>query len=108
MVVTAVAAQSFTIVVYNVENLHDADGVAVYDDYQPTLYGSAHVITKVTNIASILARFRGGEGPDIVLLQEIEIDQTPSREAFDPAAFVREQSTVPLASLRNANSLPAA
>ena len=104
----AFAAQSFTIVVYNVENLHDADGVAVYDDYQPALYGSAHVVTKVTNVASVLARFRNGEGPDIVLLQEVEIDQTPGRAAFDPVAFVKEQSTVRLASLKDAASLPEA
>lgn len=31
-------ARPFSVVVYNVENLHDADGVAAYDDYQPALY----------------------------------------------------------------------
>ena len=29
------AARPFTALVYNVHNLHDVDGVAAYDDYQP-------------------------------------------------------------------------
>ena len=49
-------ARPFTVVVYNVENLHDADGVAVYDDYQPAAYTQAHALTKVKNIASVIAR----------------------------------------------------
>ena len=47
------SAQSFTVAVYNVENLHDADGVAVYDDYQSDTYTPAHVATKATNAAKI-------------------------------------------------------
>ncbi len=106
--VTLGAAQSFTIVAYNVENLHDADGVAVYDDYQPNIWTPAHVVTKVRNIASILQRFRSGEGPDIVLFQEIEIDQTPNADGVDAAAFVASQSGVTLAGLAEAAELPAA
>jgi len=80
------AAVPFTVVVYNAENLHDADGVALYDDYQPGVYTPRHLATKVTNAAAILTQFRSGAGPDIVLLQEMEIDQTPgptpSADAF--------------------------
>lgn len=82
--------QTFTVVIYNVENLHDADGVAVYDDYQPTLYRPAHVATKARNIAHTLQRFRGGAGPDLVLLQEIEIDQTPASTVEDPARWLEQ------------------
>ncbi len=107
-VATGMAAQSFTIAVYNVENLHDADGVAVYDDFQPALWSHRHVVTKVRNIASILQRFRGGEGPDIVLLQEIEIDQTPAADAAGVVERVAGQADVTLAGLATATELPAA
>lgn len=84
------AAEStpFTVVIYNMENLHDADGVAVYDDYQPEVYTPRHMATKVTNAASLMTRFRGGEGPDIILFNEIEIDQTPSSSVDDVRAFL--------------------
>ncbi|MCF3648286.1 endonuclease/exonuclease/phosphatase family protein [Synoicihabitans lomoniglobus] len=93
------AAQSFTVVVYNVENLHDADGVAVYDDYQPDHYRPAHVVTKVSNIAAILQKFRGGAGPDIVMLQEIEIDQTPESRVGALEDFVISARATPLSAL---------
>lgn len=85
-------ARPFTVVVYNVENLHDADGVAVYDDYQPAAYTQAHALTKVKNIASVIARFSAGQGPDIVLFQEIEIDHTPGKTAPDYAAILKRYS----------------
>ncbi|WP_221031828.1 endonuclease/exonuclease/phosphatase family protein [Actomonas aquatica] len=103
---TVLAGHSFTIVTYNVENLHDADGVAVYDDFQPELYSHRHVITKVRNVASILSRFRQGEGPDIVLLQEIEIDQTPGAADWDQAAWLEATRGVTLASLAEMATLP--
>lgn len=106
--ISGFAAQSFTVVVYNVENLHDADGVAVYDDYQPALYTPRHVITKVRNIASILQRFRQGEGPDIVLLQEVEIDQTPGAGEFDLEGFLAAQAGISLAELAQRTDLPVA
>ena len=74
--VAVAAARPFTVVVYNVENLFDLDGRAHYEDYQPAQYRAAHARTKLTNIAEVLARFNDGAGPDIILFQEIEIDQT--------------------------------
>lgn len=71
-------ARPFTVVVYNVENLFDADGVAHYEDYQPSQYSPAHLRTKLTNISAVLAQVEEGRGPDVLLLQEIEIDQTPA------------------------------
>lgn len=82
-------AKDFTVLVYNVENLFDADGIAVYDDYQPAVYSPAHVQTKVENIARVVERVDGGKGPDIILFQEIEIDRTPDREPSAEAHLLR-------------------
>jgi endonuclease/exonuclease/phosphatase family metal-dependent hydrolase len=73
-------ARPFTVLVYNVENLFDADGVAAYDDYQPPGYGQTQLNTKLGNIAEIVARIDDGRGPDVILFQEIEVDRTPDRE----------------------------
>lgn len=83
------AARPFTALVYNVENLHDADGVAVYDDYQPALYTPAHVLTKVQNVTSVIAKFGSGQGPDIILFEEIEIDHTPGKNPPDYDAILK-------------------
>jgi hypothetical protein len=100
------SAQSFTVAVYNVENLHDADGVAVYDDYQSDTYTPAHVATKATNAAKILQKFRGGAGPDIILLQEIEIDQTPDSTVDDIDAFLAQWRGTDLPTLLGQSPLP--
>jgi len=76
--------------VYNVENLHDADGVAVYDDYQPARYTPAHALTKVQNIAAVVARAgTPGNPPDVILFQEIEIDHTPGKSPPDYPALLK-------------------
>lgn len=80
-VAVAVEARPFMVLVYNVENLHDADGIAQFEDYQPARYSKAHVLTKLNNIAKIVAQFEGGRGPDVMLLQEIEVDFTPGTTA---------------------------
>jgi hypothetical protein len=100
------AAVPFTVVVYNAENLHDADGVAVYDDYQPELYSPRHLASKVNNTAALLKRFRGGKGPDIILLQEIEIDQTPKSSVEDVDAFLEEWRGTPLSQMLDVAELP--
>ncbi len=78
------------VVVYNVENLFDLDGRAAFKDYGPAAYGPRHVQTKLSNIARVLSAIGGaGHGPDIVLFQELEADQTPAREPLDAAAFLQ-------------------
>ncbi len=74
----ATASDEFSVVVYNVENLFDVDGVALFDDYKPEKYGPAHLLTKVKNTAEILAMVDEGRGPAIIMFQELEADQTPS------------------------------
>lgn len=84
-------ARSFTVLVYNVENLHDIDGVAAYDDYQPDRYNRNHLLVKVENTASVIAKFNKGVGPDVILFQEIEVDHTPPSEGvFDMDKFLKQ------------------
>jgi len=73
------SARPFSVLVYNVENLFDADGEAAYDDYQPDRYGQRQFETKLRNIASVVAHLDDGRGPDVILFQEIEVDRTPDR-----------------------------
>jgi hypothetical protein len=70
-------ARSFSVVTYNVENLHDLDGVAIYDDYQPANWTAEHLRVKLANTVAVLARVGNGAGPDVVAFNEIELDQTP-------------------------------
>ena len=76
-------ARPFTVVAYNVENLFDVDGVATYEDFQPANYTRAHALTKLQNIARVVARFEDGRGPDVLLLSEIEVDATPGKTPTD-------------------------
>ncbi len=80
--------RSFTLVVYNVENLFDADGVAAYDDYQAPKYTPAHLAVKLANISRVLATVDQGAGPDVILFNEIEADQTPDSTVKDVAAWL--------------------
>lgn len=77
LVVLTAAARSFSVVAYNVENLMDADGIAIYSDYQPSVYTPDHLTTKLRNVSRVLARLEGGKGPDILIFSEVELDQTP-------------------------------
>lgn len=80
--------REFTVVVYNVENLFDADGVAIYDDYQPDRYTPANFSKKLSNTALIMSKVNRGAGPDIILFNEIELDQTPETTVEDPDAWI--------------------
>ncbi|MFI5357513.1 MAG: endonuclease/exonuclease/phosphatase family protein [Opitutales bacterium] len=82
-------ARPFIVLVYNVENLFDADGKAEFRDYQPSRYSRQHVRTKVENIARLVSQFEDGRGPDIILFQEIEVDLTPAATPPDYDALLR-------------------
>jgi hypothetical protein len=86
----AVSAQArpFTVMAYNVENLHDVDGIAQFAEYQPPGYSKAHALTKLTNIARVVAQFEGGRGPDVIIFCEIEVDFTPSKTPPDYDAIL--------------------
>lgn len=86
---TAAPAREFTVLVYNVENLAAADGRTLSDDYRPKLYSRTHLMTKLNNIAKICAMFEEGNGPDIILFQEIERDINSDQYTFDHQGMLR-------------------
>ena len=74
------AGREFTVLVYNVENLFDLDGVALYSDYeQPPngIYGPEQLLGKFESIYQSLASFEETAGPEIIMFQEFELDRTP-------------------------------
>ena len=85
-------ARDFMVVAYNVENLFDIDGIANYDDYKPGSYGAPQLSTKVRNAAGLLAKLNGGKGPDILIVDEVEIDFTPTGSNPDYQALLRRYS----------------
>ncbi len=74
---------SFAVVVYNVENLHDVDGIALYDEFKGDKYTPAHLAVKIANIATVLSKVDKGVGPAIAAFNEIELDQTPDSTVKD-------------------------
>lgn len=91
-------AQEYTLVAYNVENLFDADGVAVFDDYRPTtedgkdLYTKEDVLTKIEHIITVLQKYNEGKGPDVIIFNELESDFTDRSKAESSNAqqFIEE------------------
>jgi hypothetical protein len=67
----------FSFVVYNVENLHDLDGIAAYDDFQGSAWTSRHLRVKLENLVSVLARIEPAGGPALIAFNEIETDHSP-------------------------------
>ena len=99
---TSVFAQPYKLVVHNIENLFDADGVAVFDSYQPfddkgnPQYTPAHVLTKIQNTTRLLAHYNNGMGPDIIMMVEMESDFTPLPDGkiWDYHAILEEYADV--------------
>ena len=81
-------AAPFTVLVYNVENLTAADGHTLSEDYGPARYSRDHLLTKLNNIARVVAQFDEGRGPDIILFQEIERDFQKDQYLFDHAGML--------------------
>ena len=84
------ASQSFSVVAYNVENLFDVDDVSLYDDYRMGMYGIKELENKLDAIVSVLNKIGGESGPDIILLQEIEVDRTPNKNLSATEELLRE------------------
>lgn len=99
-------AREFTVMVYNVENLFDIDGVALYGDYrqgEEGEYGEAPLLNKLEGIRTSLAALNDGAGPEVILFQELELDRTPY-DTPSPADFLRETAGIPLAEVLNEKS----
>jgi Endonuclease/Exonuclease/phosphatase family len=101
-------AAPFAVVAYNVENLHDVDGIAIYDDYQPAVYTPAHLAVKLANITKVLARVNQGAGPEIVVFNEIELDQTPDSKVPDYDAWLASVADTTAAKMLAQTPLPPA
>lgn len=80
---TEVGPLEFTVLVYNVENLFDLDGVSLFDEYALSRdrtsfpYGPVQMLNKFRAIESILREAGGAAGPEVIAFQEFELDQTP-------------------------------
>ena len=75
-------SEEITVLTYNVENLFDVDRVAKFDEYieipdDPNSYGPSKLFGKLRGIGKVLQSVSGGKGPEIILLNELEIDFTP-------------------------------
>ncbi|MFA5265781.1 MAG: endonuclease/exonuclease/phosphatase family protein [Opitutaceae bacterium] len=93
-------ARPFTVAVYNLENLFDIDGKSAYDEYQPEHYTAAHLRTKLENAGRVIALMgEGSKGPDIILFQEVELDQTPSASPLDCEVLIGRHEREPLSKL---------
>ena len=106
LLVPAAHARLFTVVTYNVENLFDLDGVSAYEEYQAAKYPPAHALTKLQNIAKVIARFDDGRGPDVLLLCELEVDATPGATPPDYDAILARYAGKKLADLLGPKPAP--
>lgn len=90
----AAGAREFTTMTYNVENLFDADQVAIFEDYaetgEPHAYNPAKLLEKIRTITKVLQTVNDGGGPEIVSFNEIELDFTPDSKVTDYAAFLEK------------------
>jgi endonuclease/exonuclease/phosphatase family metal-dependent hydrolase len=108
-----VAVPEFMLVASNVENLFDIDGIAVFDDYAAATYGPRQLLVKLKNIATVMRTLQEGRGPDIMLIQEIEADQSPAAGPVDYEGILKRYASRSLASMltepiaRDIQDLPA-
>ena len=95
-----------SIVSYNVENLFDLDGTASYEDYTSEKYTPRHLLVKARNAAKVLSTVDAGRGPDIVVLNEIEIDQTPDATGLKAADWLDSVKGRTLEEILSTSPLP--
>ena len=82
---------------FNVENLFDVDGVALFDDYSMDIpedegipYSANLLGKKLAFVRDTVLSVEDDEGPDVILFQELERDRTPRSGMGDPAKFLRD------------------
>ena len=103
--------REFTLVTYNVENLFDVDGLSAYSDYQSENYGPREMLLKLQGIVRVLGTVSsswGGRqrtGPDVIVFNEIEIDQTPESRVEDLGAWLDAHAGKSVESLLGGESL---
>ncbi|NBV78305.1 MAG: hypothetical protein EBR62_00350 [Verrucomicrobia bacterium] len=89
---TAPTKNRVSVMAYNVENLFDLDEISLYDDFVVTGKGPERwtpekLAGKLGRIAGVLKTSNDGRGPDILILDELEADHTPT-STIAPEAFV--------------------
>ena len=89
------ASKPFVVMAYNVENLMDVDRVAPYDEYaeipdDPNSYSPGKLLRKLKTIAKVLKSIQSGKGPDVVILNELEVDHTPESTVTDLKEFLKK------------------
>ena len=106
------ADTEFTVLAYNVENLFDLDGIAIYQDYiqdepdDPFSYGRRKLLTKLQNIAAVLKTVNAGLGPELILFQELEADFTPQSSVEDLATFLDQHRALSVAQMLTSDWRP--
>jgi endonuclease/exonuclease/phosphatase family protein len=86
------SARSFMVMIYNVENLTGVEGRTNAEEYRPTQYTHAHLLTKMNNITKVVQQFEDGQGPDIILFQELERVFDSANYVFDFEGMLKEFS----------------
>ncbi|MEM9395782.1 MAG: endonuclease/exonuclease/phosphatase family protein [Pseudomonadota bacterium] len=71
-IVAAQTPNRLTVMTYNVENFFDAEDDPRYPNDRETINSTEIVAAKATAIARVISRFDGGDGPDVLVLTEIE------------------------------------
>lgn len=93
-VAAPVEAREFDVLAYNVENLFDADRVAIFEDYaetdSPHSYSPAKLLGKLQAIGKVLKSFNNGQGPEVACFNELEMDFTPDSKVTDYKAFLEQ------------------
>ena len=85
--------------VYNVENLFDIDGVALFDEYRqdaeqnPYPYSARKLLTKIHHHSAMIAACNDGKGPDILAIEEFENDFTQD-PTFDLDAMLTKYAEI--------------
>ena len=98
--VCSAADSEFTVLAYNVENLFDLDGIAIYKDYiqdEPDdqfTYGRPKLLTKLQNITAVLKTFNAGRGPELILFQELEADFSPQGSVENLPTFLDQHRAI--------------
>jgi len=87
----------FTVMAYNVENLFDVDRISSYDDYlespsDENSYGPGKLARKLKTITAVLKSVGNGRGPDVVILNELEVDHSPESKVSDLPEFLQKYS----------------
>lgn len=89
-------SRSFTVLVLNAEHLFDVDGVSVFPEFSAERYGPEFLLTKLRNLTEVVGATGVPGGPEIILFQEFEADQTPSGGSPDPLSVLEAYAAVSL------------